>query len=217
MATPLVENNPVGLFLIAFYGLALLPSRRYVLLPAPERSPGLSEKPHGPSSRFLPLSSPGITLAFENENEPDSHIHGLWDFCFLKAPMGILRGWHGFTARGISAHYNTSGSILTAFFVGFSVLVLMAGYAAVVTKSLIVSSNSEIKSLEEGISRGFSFCANSEMLPALVAYNKQLEPLLVSSSNFDALAKMDTGGCDAAIVQHDFWFAPGVIHKSKHI
>ena len=154
----------------------------------------------------------GITLEYES----DETSRSTWDFCTRRAPLGMIKGWHGYTVGDISVEHQTSGSWLTAVGVGFSVLVLLTGYSAVVTTSLLTKSRVEIRTLEEGIAKGYNFCANADMRPALVAQNKRLGPLLVTASNMDILDKMDNGECDAAIAHRDFWYATRLFGNVDH-
>ena len=76
----------------------------------------------------------------------------------VTTPPSLRRGSCVRTYTRTSQVFITSGSWITAFAVGFSVLVLSTGYTAVVTTSLIEQSRTDIRSFAEGIDRGYSFC-----------------------------------------------------------
>ena len=77
---------------------------------------------------FVSFGFVGITLTFENMEDGDAKI-SFWDFAVKHAPLGALKGFFAYTSGDISSGIDltTSGSWLTSFAIGFSVLVLMTG------------------------------------------------------------------------------------------
>ena len=144
----------------------------------------------------------GVTLVRENVEQAESW----WDFFFSSLPSSLLQGWQGFTQGEVNGvEYRTSGSWLTAFALAFTSMILITGYTAVVTTTLLTSSNVDILSLDDGVSKGATFCVNPDMASGLVAKYPKLGALLVDAPGSSHLDKMDQGKCTAAIVFEERW------------
>ncbi|KAL1522463.1 hypothetical protein AB1Y20_017451 [Prymnesium parvum] len=149
---------------------------------------------------FCVFGTVGVTLTWENY----SH-ESWWTFATQMMPIAILKGLNAYNLGEVQVKYRTSGSWLTAFFVGFTFQVLITGYTAVVTNTLLTAGTTKVSSFEETINRGLRICVSSPMIPGLVAQYPKMAPLIVEMKNGATLAGMDEDLCDAAIIQEDAW------------
>jgi len=146
----------------------------------------------------------GVTLTVENQ---EGKINW-WDFLCTELPTAVLRGLNAYNLGEVpEVRLSTSGSWLTAFFVGFTFQVLITGYTAVVTTTLMEQGATEITTLRDGMDRGFTFCANADMVPGLISLYPALAQLIVNSPRGGSLAAMDNGVCYGALVHEDYWRA----------
>ena len=111
----------------------------------------------------------------------------------------------------------SSGSWMTVFFLGFTFQVLITGYTAIVTTTLISQGTTEVKSFEEAIDKGYRICADTVIRPVLVEMYPQVAPLLVSVVSDDGyLMAMDRGECNAAILDADTWNSERMYGVTTH-
>ena len=167
---------------------------------------------------FVLLAYVGVTLAYES-----GETEGLWEFVtgghLFKS---IFKGMHAFTQGEVDVENRTSGSWLTQFFVGFTVLVMTTGYTALVTTQLVQESNNRVTSMDHAIDLGMSFCAQDIIHADLHARFPKLRSSQLVPTYQGArpdLDRMDDGDCDAAIMSDGYWFASrlGDAHgESRH-
>ena len=65
----------------------------------------------------------------------------------------------------------------------------------------------EFRTLREGIELGYTFCANADMVPGLIAQFPEMAQLLVNSPRGGSLAAMDNNVCYGALIHEDYWRA----------
>ena len=154
----------------------------------------------------LLLAYTGISLAYEERKHKS-----LWEFV-NQVPTAMLKGINSFNGSGevFDVERKTSGSWITTVALGFTVLVLLTAYSAVITVTLVEQSFAAVNSLEEAIRAGMSICAEPETFTGLSSLNPKIAPLLVDAATGGLsgaeLEAMDQGLCDAVIVAEFQWY-----------
>lgn len=147
----------------------------------------------------------GVTLTYEGGTEGGSH-ENLWHFVVNGGlPMAMLKGITAFNLNEVAeVPRKTSGSWLTTFALGFSTIVLLTGYTAVVTGTLLLEAQTGASSVDEAIRKGYTFCAEASVHAQLItAFPKIASLLPVFPWGISELDRMDNGECTAAIVYQD--------------
>ena len=89
----------------------------------------------------------------------------------------------------------------------------ISNYTGMVTALAVQRAlSAEITSLEDGLTKGYSFCGWATFEGTLVAVFPKLQGKYVGipfSSSINPLIAMDNGECDAAILDADAWATAG--------
>ena len=166
---------------------------------------------------FVSFGFVGITLTYENR--PQETKVNWWDFFFAEAPLGALKGFFAYTTGGditSGIEFHTSGSWVTAFFMGFSAFVLMTGYGAVVTTTLITQHRFKINSLEDVVDQHMLVCTYDQLLETFVNRHPELGPLLVATPGSDLLNAIDRDECEAALIYESHWHRMRMFHQEQY-
>ncbi|KAL1508657.1 hypothetical protein AB1Y20_004753 [Prymnesium parvum] len=153
-------------------------------------------------SFMLALAYVGITLNWEAD--PERKL-SRGERC-ISIPVWILKGFNAFGTGGEIKGVNikTAGGWMTSVALGFSCLVMVTGYNAVVVSELVEQRTGRVQSLEEGISRGYRFCVHTVVQESL----ENTYPSLITverAHGVSMMEAMDAGECDAAILHEDAW------------
>ena len=167
---------------------------------------------------FVSFGFVGITLTYENR--PQETKVNWWDFFFAEAPLGALKGFFAYTTGGditSGIEFHTSGSWVTAFFMGFSAFVLMTGYGAVVTTTLITQQQQvKISSLDVVVNQRLTICTYAQLKITMMNRDPRLEQLLRGVPTSDLLDAMDRGECDVALITKNHWNVVRMFYQDKH-
>ena len=159
----------------------------------------------------------GITLTYENR--PQERKVDWWGFFLGEAPLGALKGFFAYTTGGditSGIEFHTSGSWVTAFFMGFSAFVLMTGYSAVVTTTLITQNRLAISSLEDAINQNMLVCTYGQLRETFVNHDPELEQLLVAKPGSDLLNAIDRDECELALVYENHWDQMRMFYREQY-
>merc|ERR1719484_321326 len=167
---------------------------------------------------LLLLAYIGAVLAFEN-----SDTQSIWEFVMGgNFVTSIFRGMQAFSQGQVDVETKTTGSWMTQFFVGFTTLVMVTAYTALVTTQLVSASVNRINSMEKAVDLGLTFCAADIIHEDLLSRYPKLRSQQLIEAYQGAkpeLDRMDDGDCDAAIIANGYWFAARVgndTHASEH-
>jgi len=159
----------------------------------------------------------GILMTWEAKTEDERNKTSWWEFLFKELPIGALQGVCAYNTGEVDVPIKSSGSWMTVFFLGFTFQVLITGYTAIVTTTLISQGTTEVKTFEEAIDKGYRICADTVIRPVLVEMYPQVAPLLVSVVSDDGyLMAMDRGECNAAILDADTWNSERMYGVTTH-
>ena len=114
---------------------------------------------------------------------------------------------HTFTG-GVNLFKPRSAQSWTVFLgLTFMITVLLANYTAQVTAQVVVSATTaQISSLQEGVSRGWTFCGWSSLQAPMEAKFPELRGRYVKLENgHDVFQAMDRGECNAGIIDELAW------------
>ncbi len=158
---------------------------------------------------FVVLAYVGVTQVYEermwaSHELTDDEDADSKDSFLGKVPSAALRGINAFNLSEVPGlEPTTLGAWLTTFALGFTTMVLVTGYTAVVTTTLMQQSAVQINNLEDAIRQGARVCAHTVVVDQVVARYPKLSPLIVPRYQTDTLSeleKMDAGLCDCAII-----------------
>ena len=162
---------------------------------------------------FALLAYVGVTLSYQ-----DGQVQSVWE-CLMGGSfvVAILKGVHAFSQGEVAVDVKTSGVWLTQFVLGFTVLVMVTGYTALVTTQLLQASASRISSMEQAVNMGMTFCAQNIIHADLLARFPGLRAQQLVETYQGAkpdLDRMDDGDCDAAILSGGYWFAARIGNRT---
>lgn len=148
---------------------------------------------------LVALAYAGNTLAHQSRESRFS----LFD-CLRSVPSNILKGWNAlFTGGAIDIEITNVGGSLTSVVVGFSIMVMITGYTAVVTTGMVSAKASSVTNIEQAIRRELRVCSDPILKYRVWGQFPYLRLVDVPAS--DLLDKMDAGECEGALVAVDAW------------
>lgn len=114
---------------------------------------------------------------------------------------------HAFLGMEFRFSPSSGVSWLVLLGLSFLCLVINANYIANVTASSVISASrlAQVTTIEEGIEHGYHFCGWGALKEVIEATIPGMTGRYVSVNGNDALAEMDAGACDAAIIEENTW------------
>ena len=145
----------------------------------------------------------GVSLTWSQSTEEH------WKSCggvLVHAPANIFKGWHGFgTGEVRQVVVRSAGGWLTQFAMGFSKTVLVAAYTSLMTSNILTETTTEVNTFKEAQDARYRYCANPDIVPALISQYPSLGQYMVETQKDEILDAIDRGECEAAIISTNQW------------